>query len=145
MLVGLLLLLVVFRIAAQVNSVASNGKLTIRFANGKNGKPIPNDDPNIWFGNAKSPLNPRTNSLGEVTIETNAATPREIRVLPDRYADCRFKKDALAGMDVKYSVDEALSQGIVSDNQCGKIHDRPSPGLLVIYVRPFSFMEKLRM
>lgn len=62
--------------------------------------------------------------------------------MPNYYFDCRNKQDTIAGRDIQYSLDKIISEGIVGGNLCGKQHAKPLPGVLVVYVRPRTFMEK---
>jgi hypothetical protein len=117
----------------------------VRLLNGKTGKPIKNDTPNVWFDDAKDRSNPQTNSNGEVVVSLNDAQFQDLRVLPNLYADCRFKGNSTAGMSVKYSLKEIIATGVVSANVCGKERIEPTPGVLVLYVRPMTFLEKWRL
>ena len=119
-------------------------RITVRMLNGKNGKPIRHEVPNIWLSNAKYPSNPLAEK-GEVTLEIDSTQPREIRVMPNYYVDCRFKGDTIEGLSLKYSVDEIVSKGIVGGNLCGQVHAAPAPGVLVLYVRPRTFWEKWKL
>jgi hypothetical protein len=117
----------------------------VRLLNGKTGKPIKNEAPNIWFGDAKSPINSRTNADGEVTVAVTDAQLQELRVLPNWYADCRYKGDSVAGMSVKYPLKEIITTGVVSANVCGNNQIDPTPRVLILYVRPKTFMERVRL
>lgn len=119
--------------------------ITVRLLNGKTGKPIKNDRPNIWFGDAKDPINPHISSNGEAVVSVNDAQFQELRVAPNQYADCRFKGDSLAGISVKYSLKEIVTTGVVSANICGKDRVEPTPRVLVLYARPMTFLEILRL
>lgn len=119
--------------------------IKVRLLSGKNGKPIKNENPNIWIGDATSPSNPYTDSHGEIAVSVPDTRSQELRVMPDWYADCRFKADSEAGMQVKYSLEEIIITGVVSENLCGKHRIAPIPGVLVLYVRPRTFMEKWRL
>jgi len=124
---------------------ATTQTIKVLLLNGKTGKPIKNDTPNIWFGDAKFTINPHTNSNGEVVVSVNEAQSQELRILPNLYADCRFKGDSTAGMGVKYSLEEIITTGVVSENLCGKHRIDPIPNRLVLYVRPRTFMERWRL
>lgn len=127
------------------NSPVTSGTttVTVRLLNGRNGKPIKDDTPNIWVGNAARPNNPLTNSHGDVLVQIDVPQPQEtIRVLSNWYADCRFEGDRDDGMHVNYSLDEVLRKGVVSENVCGKRSVEPIPGVLVLFVRPRTFWER---
>jgi hypothetical protein len=127
------------------NSPGTNSTqtITVRLLNGKNGKPIKDDTPNIWLGGSTRPDNPLTNSHGDVLINVDGPQAQEIiRVLSNWYADCRFEGDRDDGMHLNYSLEEVLLKGVVSDNLCGKRRVQPIPGVLVLYVRPRTFWER---
>jgi hypothetical protein len=115
--------------------------IKVRLLNGKNGKPIKDDNPNIWTGDVTG-INRYTDSHGEVVVSVTDIPSQQLRVLPDWYADCRFDGDSDDGMHVKYSLQEIITTGVVSENLCGKRRIDPVPGVLVLYVRPRTFMEK---
>jgi hypothetical protein len=122
-------------------------KVVLRILNGKTGWPIWAELPNVWLGGADSPIDPppRTNLRGEIKLELPATDPRELRFLPNWYADCRSSGDQIVGSKLKYSVDEILASGIVSENVCGKKRAKPTPGVLTLYVRPRTWLEMMAL
>jgi hypothetical protein len=131
--------------AAQNSSgVATPLTITVRLINGKNGKPIKDDTPNIRFAGENGIYgdNPATNSSGEVVVKVHSP---DIEVMPNLYADCRYKHDSTAGIEVKYSVEEILKTGIVTENVCGKRRLKPIPGVLILYARPRTLIEGIRL
>ena len=63
-------------------------KIIVQLLNGKNGKPIKDERPNIWLGNLKDDILQWTDSKGEILLEIDRAQPREIRVRGNSYVDC---------------------------------------------------------
>jgi hypothetical protein len=121
---------------------AGSSKIVVRLLNGKNGKPLRNEYPNIWLGNA-SGINPKTDANGEITVDISRVQPRTVRVLGNYYVDCRPRgSNKLAAMNVSYSLDEIIAKGIETENDCGKSQVDPIPGVLVLYLRPMTFIEK---
>jgi hypothetical protein len=114
--------------------------ITVRFLNGKTGKPIKGDTPNIWLSDTKRPNDP-TDPNGGVVFSLERTRFKELRVLPNLYKDCRFKPDTTAGMNVKYSLEDIITTGVVSTNTRGKKRIEPIPRVLVVYVRPRTFIE----
>lgn len=121
----------------------SNRKIVLQLLNGKNGKPIRDENINVWLGNVQSW--PTADSQGEVMLDFSHAQPSEIRVMPNYRFDCRFKADAMGGRSVKYSLNEIITKGIVGENLCGKISALPRPGVLTLFVRPRTFFEKWKL
>jgi len=130
---------------AQQTSVDVS-EIVLRLVNGKDGKAIRNEVPNIKLGDAK-PIGPRTDSEGEIVVDISNVRPFEIRVRPNLYFDCRFKHDQMGpgGLQVGYSLDEIISKGIVGENLCGKTRVSPTPGVLVLYMRTRTFMENWKL
>jgi hypothetical protein len=114
----------------------------VRLLNGKNGKPIKDDNSTISIGDIIDRIDRYTDSHGEVVFTVTDFGSQQLRVLPDWYAGCRFKRDCDDGVQVKHSLEEIVEQGVVSENLCGKRRIDPFPGVLVLYVRPRTFMEK---
>ena len=44
-----------------------------------------------------------------------------------------------------YSIKEIMQSGVAAANTCGKTRAQPQPGELILFVRPFTFWEKLKM
>jgi hypothetical protein len=124
----------------------SSGKIIVRMLNGRTGKPIRRkDNINVWLGDAKTFSLLLTDAKGEITIDIGNIQPFEIRVHPGNYVDCRFKGYGMDGRSVRYSLEEITSQGVVSENVCGKTRVPPTPGVLVVYVRPLTLIEGMKV
>jgi hypothetical protein len=120
-------------------------KIVVRLLNGKTNKPIwLYDATNVGLGDGQLFLR-RTGSKGEFAIDISDVRPFEIRVSPSDHFDCRFNRDVSSGILVRYSLEEIISRGVVGENLCGKARLSPEPGVLVIYVRPRTFIELLMM
>jgi hypothetical protein len=119
--------------------------ITIRILNGKTGKPVTDELPNIWFDDAKDATNIPTNAKGEISLPIGTPEPQNIRFLPNHYVDCRYAKDRVGGMRLKMPLAEIVSKGVVAGNLCGKQHIDPTPGVLVMYVRKRTLMEGMRL
>jgi hypothetical protein len=123
---------------------AQQTTIIVRLLNGKNGKPVTDKSFNVWLGKGENVLLD-TDSRGIIKLDVAGVTPRTIRVLPDFRFDCRSKNDFGEGVRIEYSLDEIFSKGVVSKNLCGKAASLPQPGVLAIFVRPRTFMEKWRL
>jgi hypothetical protein len=126
--------------AKNVISKAPAQKIVVRVLDGVTGLPMWFEFPNIWIGSA-SGVNPRLNIKGQVEVDVTGAKPREVRLLSNWYADCRYKGDVGTGREIKYSIDDILERGIVAENVCGIVHAKPTPGVLVLYVRHRTLKE----
>lgn len=109
--------------------------------NGTTGKPIRDKRFSVWLGDGGMLLLD-TDRNGEVGLDITNVHPREIRVSPNSRIDCRFNYDFAVGSRIKYSLDEITSRGIVSENLCGKTTTvSADPGVLILFVRPKTFIE----
>ena len=79
-----------------------------------------------------------TDRKGEIDLDITKVQIREIRVNPNTRIDCR---DFAGGYRIKYSLDEIAFKGIVSENLCGNIKASAEPGVLILFVRPRTFIE----
>jgi hypothetical protein len=122
-------------------------RIILKILNGKTGWPIWTEFPNVWLGGANSPQDPppRANWRGEIKLDIPASGPREVRVLPNWFIDCRSSADPFAGTKMKYSIDEILNLGIVAENICGEPHTKLVPGTLILYFRPRTWKEIMEL
>jgi len=129
----------------QPPSVQADATIIIRLLNGKTGKPAKNSVINVWLEDAQiAASNPTTDSNGEIRLRIADAESKTVRFLPGDSVDCRYRKGQLFE-PVKFPMQEILSHGIVAPNLCGKATAKPTPGVLVIFVRNLTFMEKWRL
>jgi hypothetical protein len=139
-------LLCTFRLYAQSpGHAAPHQKIVLRVVDGVTGLPEWFEFPNIWIGASTDSRNPRLNIRGEIQIDVTEASPREIRFLPNWYADCRYHADEDTGMKARYAIDEILETGAVGKNVCGWFHAKPQPGVIVFYVRHRTFLEMMAL
>jgi hypothetical protein len=137
--------IVVVLILATALCPAQDGaitRITLRYVNGKNGKPMRDEQTNVWTSDNK-PFSRLPGSNGrDLILEFTQTRPLEIGVMPNYLFDCRFELDGMGGRNVNYSFDEIVTHGVVGVNLCGKITVAPTPGVLIVFVRPRTFREK---
>jgi len=131
--------LVWFLIAA-IPCPAQQGQIVIRLLNGKTGKPIRDKSFNVWLGDGGMLLLD-TDRKGEIRLDIANVKPREVRVNPNTRFDCRSKRDFSGGGRIKYSLDEVFSRGVITENLCGRYSAPATPGVLILFVRPRTFIE----
>lgn len=137
----------VFLVVVFSSTQANAKTVIVRFVNGKNGKPARDRNINVWFGEQGPSLWPTGDPNGEIRLEISddRNAPTEIRVMPNYFFDCRFRRDESGGSSVKYSIAEIMSEGFVGENLCGRITATPTPGVLILFVRRRSFLELWRL
>ena len=118
---------------------ATTVSITIKVLNGKTGKPVWRESPNIWVDKEPS-INPYTNLHGKAKIKvSNRAT--QLWMTPDFGHECRWKDDPSTKTRFPYSIAEILRTGVVSQNFCGAAAIAPIPGVLVFYELPSTWRE----
>ena len=124
-------------------TVPQGQQVVIRFVNGTNGKSIRDKGVNIRFGSGKLFWRD-TDSKGQIILDIDSAQPRELGVGPDYVFDCRSTRDSniLLARTLKYPLGEIVSKGIVGENLCGTVTASPTPGTLILFVRPRTSREK---
>jgi hypothetical protein len=144
--IALFALVLSYRVLQIRPPEAGRKTIIVRMLNGVNEKPASNEYPYVWMGAAKRHrLNLRTDSHGEIVLDVTNAQPDEIRMMPNYNVDCRFAGDQNVGKGIRYSVEDIISKGMVGDNVCGTSHVLPTPGVLVLYVRPRTFKERWKL
>lgn len=118
-------------------------KVVVRFVDGTNGKPIKDKGVNIYAGHEKVTWGD-TDSKGRIELEIRSGQPRELGIGPDFVFDCRLMRDSniLLARTLKYPLDEIVTKGIVGENLCGTATASPTPGELILFVRPRTSKEK---
>ena len=130
-----LILLVATSLAAQ--------PVTVQFLYGKNGKPVgAGKAVYVAFQGTvtRNILNLHTDDQGSVQFDVEGA--KTFRVVPTGYATCG--EQAVDAPLKEYSVDEVLSDGLLTRNTCEKNNDvsyddRPRPGKLLYFVKRESW------
>jgi hypothetical protein len=117
-------------------------EIRIRVVDGRNGHPIGDERVNVLFDAERSARLVPTDRSGVATVNLGTDDVETIRITSDYYMPCQpHPKDSPF---VSYSIKEVLQSGIASSNLCGKIEGSPKPGELIFFVRPRSFLERLR-
>jgi hypothetical protein len=144
-------------------------EIRIRVLNGRNGKPITHECLNVslgpWHG---ADLLAPTNKDGVVVLHMGGGTvsaevpsgtrcvggfparatlPQgEDRITPASGGnDCqRFHKHQV-NTPPSYSMQEILQHGVVAENTCGKVRAEAKPGELIFFLRPPTWLEKLKL
>ena len=120
---------------------AQQSNVIIRFINAKNGQPIADKQVNVWLGSDFSLHD--LDAKDEISLDATSAAPRTLRVMPDLLLDCRSSNGhSPSGDKITYSLDDILTKGMVGANVCGKATASPTPGVLVLFVRPMTASEK---
>ena len=136
-------------------SRSTHERIEVRIRDGKTGRPIWFASPYVFLGTPDAKLFEksyrRTRFWNDARVDVSSVEPREARVWVDYIArDCRYPATDVsiltfdfAGRTLSqvpsYNIDEILRTGIVAPNLCGSKAERPTPGVLTIYVIPESF------
>lgn len=165
---GLLNLLVTVFLTMPAMSLAAQ-TLEIKLVDGRNGRPMVGTSTyvNVWVGEERKeaiaiPMDDKgvarlqlTLNANEVNIPISTGHGTIIEKHPVvKYAES-FRINApyvLCGaegnrswLDLKnFSTKEFLDHGYASGNICGKVTATPQPGQVVLFVRPLTFLEKMK-
>jgi hypothetical protein len=118
-------------LAAQETTTVS---ITVKVLNGKTGKPVWRESPNIWIDKE-----PHINPYTKIKVSSSAT---QLWITPDFGHECRWKDGDSTKMTVSYSIVEILRTGVVSQNFCGAPPIAPAPGVLVFYELPSTWRER---
>jgi hypothetical protein len=152
---------VILGLVAATGASGNAQTLRVRLLNGSNGNPISNAYINVWVGaHLKEAIPISIGSNGDAVLRlTGDGTDKDVQaasanvpVFP--YAPeiriqvglalCQVKQQKYSWLQITpYSTEDWMRGGIVTANTCGKAVAEPEPGMLVIFVRPLSFWEKL--
>ncbi len=147
--------------------------IRIKLVDGRNGRPMADKCINVWVGDRSAPksrplLETQTDKNGVANLhltEQDAEVSKQSQQLAcglqgvidpvvkygdtvsirAGYVSCqphRADYSWLAMLDL--SAEEVLQSGIVTPNACGKAKASPTPGEIVLFVRPLSWWEKLK-
>lgn len=92
---------------------------------------------------------------GSETLHPTVGHADTIQISGDYYLACQEYGKTMPGEGAggpgrdqrmpSYSVAKILLSGIAAANTCGRFTAQPKPGELILYVRPLSLLEKLRL
>jgi hypothetical protein len=149
-------------------------EIRIRVLNGRNGKPITNECLNVWIPNFYGAhIVARTNGEGVVVLHlaedelvadvacpgwpVRASRPKSadtITVSGDYYVACQeygkvvpgdaANRDLMKQVMPSYPIKKVLESGLAAGNACGKFRVEAKPGELIFFVRPPTWLEKLK-
>jgi hypothetical protein len=162
-------------LAASLVPLLRAQELRVRVLNGRNGKPITNECLNMWIPTFYGAhIVGRTNKDGVVVLRvadgwfaadvacrgwptrsSREAGADTITVSGDEYVACQEYAKMVPGdasnrglmreIMPSYPIKRILESGVSAANTCGRYRAQAKPGELILYVRPRSFLEKLRM
>lgn len=148
-------------------------EIRIRVLDGRNGKPIAGECLNIWTGTERGDyILAKTNREGVVALHmlgadvlaadscragwfTRAPADPEagaLMISGDYYVACQEYAKIKAGQPIvnpsarlpAYPIKQVLASGLASANTCGKFRAEAGPGELIFFVRPRTFLERMR-
>jgi hypothetical protein len=122
--------------------------LRVQILNGKTGKPVANENVNLFragdFGDLAGDRNVRgftTDAEGMIKTSDIAPNTPSFYVFVDWHRQCTNKDKVNR---IAFSLQEIFATGVVSENACKpKIERSVTPGTLVLFVREETFFEKM--
>jgi hypothetical protein len=120
------------------------GQIAIKVVNGHNGKPLKGTTVDVWFGKKALPPPTQVTTTNDGSAFLAVPDPIETIVIAGQgVGDCRAGKPTSYIEGNVYRVQDILRTGVVAQNTCGKARNQPTPGVLVFYVRPLHWWEKM--
>jgi hypothetical protein len=116
--------------------------VNIRLFNGRNGKPITDENLNVWFDNATGSrlFRPDQNGIIKLVVARDGV----LSFGPNVELTCHpYGKEEHSLR--KYKVSAILENGVADQNLCStKVHVKANPGEFVFFERPRTFWEWMR-
>ncbi len=144
-------------------------EIKIKFVDGRNGQPLGNNCVNVWVGHDRKEATAiPVDSNGVATLRLTADsgevdTSHEwsgcglfgvidpvLKYHDDMglifgYVLCQANSGDYSWlMKHEYATKDLVQSGIVTPNTCGKVTAERKPGELIIFVRPLTWLEKLK-
>lgn len=154
---------------SSVGTLLCGQTIDVKLIDGRNGHPIANTCANVWVGDErKYPLAIPTDKngaarfqlteddaevntkdswkdCGEFGVINPVVKYKDIIKINVGYVVCERHGTDYSWLEVKnIPTKELVQKGIVTANTCGKPTASPTPGELIIFVRPLNFWEKLK-
>ena len=143
--------------------------IRIKLIDGRNGRPMAVTCVDVWVGTERKeaiciPTDPDgvarlrlTDDTGEIDIQNRSKHGGSIVAIDPvlkyedslaiqvGYAFCVPRASNYSWLALsRFSTKQLLQQGYVSPNTCGKATASPTPGEVVLFVRPLTWWEKLK-
>ena len=148
-------------------------EIRIKLLDARNGKPAANECLNVWTGTERGEqLIAKTNddgtavlrsAHGNVVAETACreqwpleaplnARPGALMLVPEWHVACQEYTRVVPEQATvnpltrlpSYPVKRILELGVSASNTCGRFREQAKPGELILFVRPRTFLEKMR-
>jgi hypothetical protein len=166
---GWLNLLVTVLLVVSAMSVAAQ-TLEIKLVDGRNGRPMVGTSAyvNVWVGRERKEaiaiptddhgvarlqltLNPNEENIplstghGTIVEKHPVVKYDESFRINVPYVLCGAGEGSHSPVDLRnFSTKEVLDHGYTSGNTCGKVTATPQPGQVILFVRPLTFLEKMK-
>jgi hypothetical protein len=117
--------------------------VTVRLVNGKNGKPITDENLNVWVNDATGSqlFRPDRDGIIKLRVGSNDVLSFASNIQVTCHTYSRDEHSIR-----KYRVSEILALGISDENLCSKkVRVEAKPGEFVFYERPRTFLEWWRL
>jgi len=144
----ILLASIVVGVGSAASQNTANQNIVLHVLNGKNGKPISREHLLIYLGTSaddvrlgKKLVNLETDDSGLATLSLGSNPESLIKVWVDHFKTL-CQKDS--PNKTNFSIQEILKTGLSTPNNCGKVKANPTPKHFFVFVRSYSFWEKLR-
>jgi hypothetical protein len=160
----------VFLVLSSSGTLLYAQTIEIKLVNGRNGSPLPRTCVNVWVGSERKQamaIPTDENGVAKLRLtdkDSEVDVRRDWKVCGDfgvidpvvKYNDsirinvsyvlCQPHTPDYSWLSLTtFSMERLIQRGIVTPNSCGKATASPKSGEVVIFARPLSFWEKLKL
>jgi hypothetical protein len=127
------------------SALAQDTKLTLMALDGRNGKPLPTQRLLVFIGASpkdvqqhKQSLDVTTDKDGVAILPITRTDTQWLQVFVDFRTLCQTEPNTKS-----FSVDEIVSGGLTTPNNCGSFRVNATANHLVVFARPATIKEKM--
>jgi hypothetical protein len=120
--------------------------IAVQVLDGRNGKPLKDQRLLVFTGTSSRAVKSHAQHTGLITDKDGMGTlmvypsePQWLQMFADGNVLCFPNPN-----QTTFSVNEIMSEGLVTPNTCSALVKLATPGHLIVFARPAGFMEKMK-
>ena len=124
---------------------AQGSSITLAAVNGRNGKAMPHQRLLVFMGSSQDEVrfhklsaDVTTDEHGRAVLQIPPGSVQWVQVFADSQTLCQSEPN-----NRSFSLENVLSSGVSTPNNCGLFLQEPKPGQLTVFSRPPTFREKM--
>lgn len=125
---------------AAPGGLQASAVFRIRVVDGRNGEPMRSAHAMLWYDEkAGAGYAVTTDARGFANMPAPVGEPVRVLVSLVDVTDCRRR--AVDDLAVGFNLKQIAAHGVGSENRCGQVGERTTPGELVLFARPARWYE----